>query len=100
MLSRKQFVKNLLLRGLRAATELNFGHENSIEDRGEPLQRFDLPSTELSPSLLEMEAERLGIPFDPSYADDLRRRLYQELAKNSPEFRAGELEPKVTAKGG
>jgi hypothetical protein len=100
MLSRKQFVKNLLLRGLRAVTELNLGNEDSIEDRGEQLQRFDMRSTELSPSLLEMEAERLGLPFDPSCADELRCRLYQELAKNSPEFHAGELKPKVTAKGG
>jgi len=100
MLSRKQFVKNLLLHGLRAVTELNPGNEDSIEDRGEQLQRFDMPSTELSSSLLEMEAERLEIPFDPSCADELRRRLYQELAKNSPEFRAGDPKPKMTAKGG
>jgi hypothetical protein len=100
MLSRKQFVKNLLRRGLRAVTELNLGCEGSIEDRGEQLQGYDMPSTELSPSLLEMEAERLGIPFDPSCAGELRRRLYQELAKNGLEFRAGEPKPKVTAKGG
>jgi hypothetical protein len=100
MLSRKQFVKNLLLRGLRAVTELKLGNGNTIEDRGEPLQQFDLPSTELSPSLLEMEAERLGIPFDPSCVDELRRRLYQKLAENSAEVRARELEPKITAKGG
>jgi hypothetical protein len=100
MLSRKHFVKDLPLCGLRAVTELNLANENSIEDRGEQLRQFDLPSTELSPSLLEMEAEQLGIFFDPICAHELRRRLYQELAKNSPEFRAGELKPKVTVKGG
>ena len=93
MLSRKQFVRNLLLQGLRALAELNLGNGNRNENHGEQLRRFDLPLTELSPSLLKIEAERLGIPSERLRTVELRRWLYQELAKDGPNLKSGKAHP-------
>ena len=77
MLSRKQFLHEILIRGVQTLT--SFG-EASEESR--LCQDLDfLAITELSPSLLKMEAERLGIA--PASVDEagLRRKVYAALSQ-------------------
>jgi hypothetical protein len=82
MLSRKEFFKQLLLRGARAA------HDLCAQDgKGMGGDGFDLPSTELSPALLALEAERRGIDLAGGRAEELRRELYQELTRKCPDDR-------------
>jgi len=85
MLSRKQFLKDLLSRGFRAICDLAGGNESRFSENDEPGHGFDLPSTELSPSLLAIEAERRGIDLKADRANELRREIYQELAQNRPQ---------------
>jgi hypothetical protein len=84
MLSRKQFLKDLLFRGIRAVNDLTVGDEGRSSDCGEPCLGFDLPATELSPSLLAIEAECRGIDLHADQADELRREIYKELTQNGP----------------
>jgi len=84
MISRKQFFKTLLYRGFRAVSDLTGGDESRFSKHDEPSHRFDLPSTELSPSLLAIEAERRGIHLQADRANELRQVIYQELAQNGP----------------
>jgi hypothetical protein len=82
MLSRKEFFKQLLLRGARAA------HDLCAEDgRGMDGDGFDLPATELSPALLALEADRRGIDLAGGRAEELRQELYQELTRKCPDVR-------------
>jgi hypothetical protein len=84
MLSRKQFFKDLLSRGIRAVNDLTVGDEGRSSACGEPGFGFDLRATELSPSLLAIEAECRGIDLQADQADELRREIYQELTQNGP----------------
>jgi hypothetical protein len=84
MISRKQFFEALLYRGFRAVSDLTGGDESRFSEHDEPSHRFDLPSTELSPSLLAIEAERRGIHLQAGCANELRQVIYQELAQNGP----------------
>jgi hypothetical protein len=74
MFSRKQFLNELLIRGVQSLA--SFG-EASEEGQASDFFMF----TELSPSLLKIEAERLGI--DPACFDEagLRRKVYAALCQ-------------------
>jgi len=48
---------------------------------GEPVVGF----TELSPALLAMEAERLGLPAAMANPELLRRQLYLQLKQQAPD---------------
>jgi hypothetical protein len=77
MISRKQFLYEILIRGVQ--TLALFGE---VSEESEPCQDADfLRLTELSPSLLKMEAERLEI--DPDHVDEagLRRKVYAALSQ-------------------
>jgi hypothetical protein len=80
MLSRKQFLKEILTRGVRALMSF----EEAAEET-EPCQRpnCDASLTELSPSLVRMEAERMGAdPADFGEAE-LRRQVYEAVLQQS-----------------
>ena len=82
MLSRKQFFKNLLLRGFRVASDLTGMNENRFLKPDPPGRSLDLSWTELSPSLLAIEAECRGIDLPADRANELRQEIYQELTQN------------------
>jgi hypothetical protein len=89
MISRKQFLKHLLYRGFHAVSDLT-GHEKGcFSDHEQQGKEFDLPSSELSPSLLAIEAERRGIDMQAGRAEKLRREIYQKLAQSSPGLGTG-----------
>jgi hypothetical protein len=83
MLSRKEFFKNLLFRGIRAVNDLTGEIEGRSSEHDKPGQGFDLPATELSPSLLAIEAEIRGIDLQDGRTGELRRAIYEKLAQNS-----------------
>jgi len=77
MLSRKQLLHEFFVRGIRALGSF----DDSFCSRRPGRDSETLMFNELNPSLLKMEAERLGI--DPGRADetDLRDRIYAALDK-------------------
>lgn len=77
MLSRKQFLNEILIRGLRALVP--FGDPSG--ESGADLSSDCHALTELNPSLLKIEAEQLGI--DPAHVDEseLRRKVYAALSE-------------------
>lgn len=85
MLTRKEFFKDLLGRGVRTISDLTDEGEGRIALAADPGHWFDLPATELSPALLAVEAERRGIDLGGGGSDELRRAVYQELAQNRPD---------------
>jgi hypothetical protein len=77
MLSRKQFLQEILIRGVHTLASFSkVSEESSL-----CLNSDFLALTELSPSLLKMEAERLGI--NPAHLDEagLRRKVYAALSQ-------------------
>jgi hypothetical protein len=82
MLSRKEFFKDLLLRGIRTVNDLAAEAENSSAEPVADRTGFDLPATELSPSLLAIEAELRGMRLETGKAEELQQEIYQELAQN------------------
>jgi hypothetical protein len=90
MLSRKEFFKELLFRAIRAADGMAAGSEGASAEPIASGPGFDLPATELSPSLLATEAERRVIDFKADQAEGLRREIYQELEKSGPGTRTAE----------
>jgi hypothetical protein len=82
MLSRKEFFKNLLFRGIRAANDLAAEAEDGSTKAVAPVPGFDLPATELSPSLLAIEAELRGVKLQAGNAEELQREIYQRMAQN------------------
>ena len=84
MLSRKQFFKEMLSQGLRALNILTSGDPNRFSEQKDPKPAFDLPLTELSPSLLSIEAQRRGLDLEPGGADEFRRAIYQEMSRSGP----------------
>jgi len=80
MLSRKEFFKDLLFKGIRAVNDLTGENEGRSGGNAGPGQGFDLPATELSPSLLAIEAELRGVRLQAGHAEELQREIYQELA--------------------
>ena len=85
MLSRKQFFKDLLFKGIRAVNDLAGEDEKRPKEHEPPVDSFDLSATELSPSLLAIEAERRGLDLGGDGAEELRREIYRKLAQNRPQ---------------
>jgi len=77
MLSRKQFLNEIMIQGFNALA--SFGETS--EESGPELCLDCHALTELSPSLLKIEAERLGI--DPANVDEseLRSKVYAALSE-------------------
>jgi hypothetical protein len=92
VLSRKQFLRDLLFQGMRALNDLTIGYEGRSAEHDEPGRGFDLSATELSPSLLAIEAEVRGVSLQSGHAEELQREIYKELAQNRPH--AGADEPR------
>ena len=83
MLSRKEFFRDLLGRGIRAAEDL----AAAADPPASGLSRDPFcgaAETELSPALLAIEAECRGL--EPGLKDPaaLRRAIYRELARRTP----------------
>jgi hypothetical protein len=90
MLSRKQFFKDLLIRGIRAVDHATGEFEASAAVHDDPGRGFGLPATELSPSLLGIEAELRGVRLESGNSEDLEREVYRELAQTRPQEGADE----------
>jgi hypothetical protein len=84
MLSRKEFFKDLLFRGVRAVNDLAGQGEGRASEHDEPRRGLDLSATELSPSLLAIEAEIRGVDLQDGHGEELRRGIYEKLDQNSP----------------
>jgi hypothetical protein len=82
VLSRKQFFKDLLFRGMQAVNDLTAGFEDRAAEHGQRDRGSDLRATELSPSLLAIEAELRGVRLQAGDAENLQREIYQELTQN------------------
>jgi hypothetical protein len=82
MLSRKEFFKDLLLRGIRTVNHLAAEAENTSAEPAADKTGFDLPETELSPSLLAIEAELRGIRLETGMAEGLQREIYRKMVQN------------------
>ena len=77
MLSRKQFLNEILIQGIQTLASFNeLSEENMICQNSD-----SLALTELSPSLLKMEAERLGINIAHLNEEGLRRKVYAALSQ-------------------
>jgi hypothetical protein len=92
MLSRKEFFKDLLFRGIRTVNGLSATVGNASEKPICEVPGFDLPSTELSPSLLAIEADLRGVCLEAGNAEKLQREVYAKLVQNRPS--AGPEEPR------
>lgn len=92
MLSRKEFFKDLLFRGIRTVNSLSAEVGNASEKPIGKVSGFDLPSTELSPSLLAIEAELRGMRLESGNSEELQREVYAKLVQNRPS--AGPEEPR------
>ncbi len=79
MLSRKEFLKDLLFKGIRAVNDLAGEKDSRPGGHAGTGQGFNLPATELSPSLLAIEAELRGVRLQAGHAEELQREIYQEL---------------------
>jgi hypothetical protein len=90
MLSRKEFLKDLLFIGTRTvhdlAAEVECASAEPVADR----PGFDLPATELIPSLLAIEAELRGVRLKAVKAEELQLEIYRELAQARPQQGADE----------
>ena len=84
MLSRKEFFKDLLFRGIRTVNDLAETVDNASAEPVAAATGFDLPGTELSPSLLAIEAELRGIRLETGKTEQLQREVYRELAQKPP----------------
>jgi hypothetical protein len=84
MLSRKEFIKNLLFRGTQAVNDLAGQGEGRASEHDEPRRELDLSATELSPSLLAIEAQIRGVDPQAGRGEELRRAIYEKLAQNRP----------------
>jgi len=84
MLSRQEFFKALLFRGVRAVNDLSGEGEGRSSAHDDPGQAFNLPATELNPSLLAIEAEIRGIDLQDGRTEELRRAIYEKLEQTNP----------------
>lgn len=82
MLTRKRLFRDLLIRGHRNVNHLTGRCEDRSAAHGNPGRTFGLPETELSPSLLAIEADLRGVSLQAGGAENLRREIFQELAEN------------------
>jgi NOL1/NOP2/fmu family ribosome biogenesis protein len=77
MLSRKKFLNEILIRGIQVLASFSeLPEENMLSQNSD-----SLALTELSPSLLKMEAARLGINIAHRNEEDLRREVYAALTQ-------------------
>jgi hypothetical protein len=79
MITRKQFFKEVLTGVGRAAAQIWAGVQDGQSHEAQN-DSIDPAFTELSPSLLAMEAERLGGSAGKACDDALRRRIYAQMA--------------------
>ena len=86
MLSRKEFLKEMLFQGLRTLDIFTGGDRDRLTEHEEPGPGFDLPLTELNPSLLAIEADQRGIRLQTGSVDELRRKIYREMSLNGPQW--------------
>jgi hypothetical protein len=84
MLSRKQFLKELLYQGLRFFNDLPGPGQPRAAPSTDAANQADLPFTEISPSLLAIEAQRRGIPVEINNAESLRHKIFMEMAEKCP----------------
>lgn len=78
MLSRKEFFRDLLLRGIRMGRDLSVaGDLPPVSCRP---SAFGVAETELSPALLALEAECRGLSLQGTDPGELRRLICRELA--------------------
>ncbi|WP_028324694.1 hypothetical protein [Desulfatirhabdium butyrativorans] len=95
MHSRKQFLKQMLYQGLRFFIDLpGPGPQIAATSRHTALQS-DLPFTEISPSLLAIEAQRRGIPVENENAESLRQTILMEMIEKCPFSGANSTIPKA-----
>ncbi len=95
MLSRQEFFRALLARGLRAVRDLSGAGDSPPSD---PLgdATCGVAETELSPALLAIEAERRGLSIQGTDPGELRRLISRELAScctPRPPEASGDLRP-------
>jgi hypothetical protein len=81
MLSRKEFLKEFFYRVCRMVNGLSGRSQDSFAGHDKPDRWSDLPSTELSPSLLAIEAELRGVKLEAGNAEELQREIYQKMAQ-------------------
>jgi hypothetical protein len=79
-LSRKKFLRELLTLTVRAVMQVEAAEQGSHTSQGKRGGSFEVAATELCPSLLHLEAERLGINPEGQGAEELRRIVYLALA--------------------
>jgi hypothetical protein len=79
-LSRKQFLRELLTLAVRGVVQVEAAEQSSHKSQGRRGGSFEVEATELCPSLLHLEAERLGINPEGQGAEELRRIVYLALA--------------------
>jgi hypothetical protein len=79
MMTRKQFFREALTQLGRTAAQVYTGLTGPLAPEIQHPQA-NLSLTELSPSLLAMEAERLTGKSGQACSDALRRRLYAQMA--------------------
>lgn len=72
------------------AAEVEAGSAEAIP----ALPGFDLPATELSPSLLAIEAELRGIKLEAGKTQELQQEIYQKMVQNL------QNQPNLVTKGG
>lgn len=82
MLSRKEFFKDLLRRGIRTVNDLTAEAKNTSAEPVADRTGFDPPATELSPSLLAIEAELRGISLETGKAEELQREIYRKMVQH------------------
>lgn len=84
MLSRKQFLKELLYQGVRFFNDLSGPGRPRAAPSTDAAFQTDLPFTEISPSLLVIEAQRRGIPVENNNPESLRQIIFMEMAGKCP----------------
>jgi hypothetical protein len=84
MLSRKEFLKDLLFRGIRTLNDLVETVDNAPAEPLAAMSGLILPATELSPSLLAIEAELRGVSLETGKAEELQQEIYRDLAQKPP----------------
>ena len=82
MLSRKEFLRELLFQNFRTVSDLSAEAENASAEPVADGPGFNLPATELSPSLLVIEAELRRIRLETGKAEELQQEIYQKMVQN------------------
>ncbi|CAG0983875.1 hypothetical protein ARNL5_02697 [Anaerolineae bacterium] len=67
---------------MQAVDDLTAGYEDRAAEHGQRDRGSDLWATELSPSLLAIEAELRGVRLGAGDAEILQQEIYQELTQN------------------